>query len=190
VTKAEPIVERASKLQADADALLASSGLVALLKEFGHVTFQGSYLYRLMTVPDIDICVTSPQAGREQARAILLRLIDQRFWNAFFFGDWVQFHHEGFPTGFYIGLKHTFRDKRWKIDIWNLPEVPPDSEAFERAMSSLSHEQRRIILEIKEWRDSAAPKVPSKAIYDAVLHGKACDVSAFQKMMGVGQSGG
>ena len=184
MTNAKDMTEGSAQLQGDADSLLASSGLVPLLKEFGHVTFQGSYLYRLMTVPDIDIYVTSPRAGREQARTILLRLIDQAFWNAFFFGDWVQFHHEGLPTGFYLGLKHTFRDKRWKIDIWNLPEVPLDSVAFNRAMSALSKEQRQVVLQIKEWRDSAAPKVSSKMIYDAVLQGKARDVSSFQKMMG------
>jgi hypothetical protein len=51
-------------------------------------------------------------------------------------------------------------------------------------MSSLSNEQREVVLQIKKWRDIEAPKIPSKMICDAVLQGKACDVSSFKKMMG------
>ena len=173
--------ELCSDLQCDADALLQTSGLIPLLQRYGPVLIQGSYRYRLMTVPDIDLYVIGPYAGRPQAKEILCELIDQGFWNAFLFGDWVQFQHEGFPSGFYVGLKRTFRDRRWKVDIWNLVELPPDVPLFAEAMSSLTDEQRETILQIKHWRDIEARKIPSKLIYDAVLHGETHDVESFKR---------
>ena len=166
--------------------MLAASGLIQCLAQHGIVTVSGSYKYHLMTVPDIDIYITDPRAGRDQGKSIVCDLIDQGFWREFALEDWVQFQHPGFPSGIYIGLKRTFRDRLWKVNIWNVVDIPPDALRIDKAVSGISEDQRTAIVRIKLWRDSNAGKVPSKSIYDAVLEGKANDVESFRRVIGWG----
>ena len=170
-------------LQDDAEALIEESGLITLLETFGKVSVQGSYRYRLMTIPDIDIYVIGPETGRSHAKALLSTLIDQGFWNAFMFGDWVHFDREEFPSGYYIGLKRTFRCRRWKVDIWDLVEEPAGNSEFAERMSHLEDEEREAILNIKRWRDAEGYRIGSKQIYDAVLSGQAKDLLSFKRLI-------
>ncbi|HEX2987278.1 MAG TPA: hypothetical protein VHS06_03810 [Chloroflexota bacterium] len=169
------------ELQQEADAPLAESGLIQLLEKHGNVTIGGSYKYQLMTVSDIDLYVTGTDAGRDQGKRIVCELIDQGFWRGYALEDFVQFPREDFPTGIYIGLKRSFRERFWKVDIWNLPEIPKDVLCLDEAMSQLSDARRIAIMKIKRWRDSNSLKIPSKSIYDAVLLGRACDVESFKR---------
>ena len=178
------LVAIADVLQKDADALLEASGLVQLLASFGRVYRTGSYRYHLMFVPDIDLYVISPDAGKQQATSILNKLIEQGFWNAFLFGDWVQFRHKGFPEGYYVGLKRTFRQRRWKIDIWNLPTVPQELLHYDQWVTDhLSHDKKLLILEIKRWREASGREVPSKLIYDFVLSGRVNSLESFKALL-------
>lgn len=178
------LVAIADAFQKDANALLEISGLVQLLSSFGKVYKTGSYRYHLMFVPDIDLYVINPTAGKHQAWRILNKLIAQGFWNAFLFGDWVQFRHKGFPEGFYVGLKRTFRRKRWKIDIWNLPTVPQELLHYDQwVIDNLSIDKKLLILEIKRWREFSGRQVPSKLIYDLILSGKANSLESFKALL-------
>lgn len=171
------------EIEHDAADLLVTSGLISHLEKFGQVLITGSYLYHLMTVPDIDICIATPHAGLAQAKAIVSDLIDQGFWRGVSFDDFIQFPREDLPSGIYIGLNRRFRDRFWKIDIWLLADISTDV-AFNDVISRLTDEQRRTIMQIKEWRRQAnLLSIPSKSIYDAVLHGYADDVATFQRLV-------
>lgn len=170
-------------MQQDADALLAESELIPRLRKYGHVTVVGSYSYQLMTVRDIDVYVIDSQAGRDQAKDILCDLIDQAYWRSFLFGDWIQFQHDGFPCGIYIGLKRRFRGELWKVDIWNMTDISSDLVSFNDAMSKLTETQRTTIMHIKHWRNSSAQNISSKLIYDAVLQERAHDVESFKLLL-------
>ena len=147
-----------AELQQDAEDLLTESELIPRLEKHGVVTTVGSYRHHLMTVPDIDIDVIDPLAGRDQAKGILCDLIDQGFWRGFSLEDFVQFPFDCFPCGIYIGLKRTFRDRLWKVDIWNLVDIPPPVLSLDAAMSQATRAQRTLIIEIKRWRDCCAPR--------------------------------
>ncbi len=176
---AQDVETQAAALQREAEALLQESELIPRLSAYGAVVVTGSYRYRLMTFADLDLHIVNPQAGKEQAKALLCELIDQGFWRGFMLQDWVQFHHEDLPTGLYFGLKRDYRDRFWKVDIWFLTESPPEQAAFHEAMSRLTPEQRQAILLIKQWRDRDSRNTPSMKIYEAVLSGQAEDVESF-----------
>ncbi len=182
-TELAPDVEtQAAVLQGEADALLQESELLPRLSKYGAVVVTGSYRYRLMTCADLDLHVVNPQAGREQAKALLCELVDQAFWRGFMLQDWVQFHHEDLPTGLYFGLKRDYRDRFWKVDIWLLTESAPEQAAFHEAMSRLTPEPRKAILLLKQWRDQHSRNTPSMKIYEAVLSGQAYDVESFLRL--------
>lgn len=180
----DSLLNQAMSLHRDASALLTKSNLISVLEEFGQIYMTGSFHHGLMTNPDIDLYLTSPHASREQAKEVLNRLIDQGFWNAYFFGDWVRFRVPDLPEGYYIGLKHTFHRKRWKVDIWSLPCVPEEQVQLNRMLeNSLTDTNRLLILEIKQWRDTSKLDISSTLIYEAVLSGRAKDIESFQKMI-------
>jgi hypothetical protein len=177
-------IDRVSdELQRDADALLIASQLIPRLEKHGRVVIQGSYKYRLMTVPDIDLSVLSSRAGRDQAKSIVCDLIDQGFWRAYDLEDFVQFPYEDLPSGIYIGLRRVFRDRLWKVDIWNLVDIPCEVLCLDEAMAGITEAQRTAIMQIKHWRNSTDRKVASRYIYDAVLGGTANDVQSFRRLI-------
>ncbi|HOF88624.1 MAG TPA: hypothetical protein PLZ36_11045 [Armatimonadota bacterium] len=171
------------ELHRDASALLAESALLELLAPYGQVLPTGSYQYRLMAVPDIDLCIVHPQIGRMQAGEIVSTLIDQGFWRGVAYEDFLQFPREDLPAGIYLGLKRSFRGRFWKVDLWCLTDATRDLAVHE-ALAHLTEEQRRTILQIKQWRREANElSMPSMLIYEAVLRGKAHDVSSFLRVL-------
>jgi len=172
-----------NQLHADADALLAESALPDLLAPYGQVQLTGSYRYRLMTVPDIDLHLINPAFDREQVKHLVTDLIAQGFWRGISYEDFVQFPREDLPVGYYIGLKRLILGNFWKIDIWCLTD-PSRNLAFDEAMAHLTPKQCQVILAIKHWRREANKlALPSMLIYEAVLQEKAYDVTSFQRWL-------
>lgn len=75
----EEIAHLSGELRRDTEALLDESGLLRRLEAFGEVVLTGSYRYDLMTVPDVDLCLVSPDAGLRLASDIASALIAQGF---------------------------------------------------------------------------------------------------------------
>lgn len=193
------LIAQADRLHEQATALLEESDLIATLGRFGAVQPTGSFRHRLMLQPDIDLYLINSDAGRRHAKEVLNHLIDQSWWNSYHFGDWVSFRHLQLPEGYYLGLKHTFLELRWKVDIWDLPRIPEQVAAFgEELDAHLRAAGRQPILDLKRFRDTVHLPVSSKQIYDWVLAGTvhsretllavAADVihQRFQRSRGVG----
>ncbi len=175
------IANASPELERDADELLTASELIPCLEKHGQVHITGSYRYHLMTVPDIDINLASPPAGREQAGEIVTELIAQGYWRGIAFEDFRQFPREDLPSGIYLGLKRAFRGRFWKVDVWLLADMARQT-AFDEAMSRLTGEQRNAIMQIKHWRREANMlSFTSRLIYEAVMSGRAWDVASFQQ---------
>lgn len=177
----ESLASESNHWQQTANQLLEQSGLLSFLKQRGEVYFTGSYRYGLIMSADIDLYLIHPKAGKDQSLAILHALIEQEFWNVYMYGDWVQFQSPEMPVGYYVGLKRDFANARWKVDIWNLPEVPPKLREYnEWIMRSLTPEKRELILVIKKANIRQKWDVSSVTIYDAVLTGKVKSVEEFR----------
>jgi hypothetical protein len=178
----ESLLSESIRWQEIAKELLEESRLLPFLKERGEVYFTGSYRYGLLMSPDIDIYILHPQAGKEQTLSMLMALIEQGYWNVYFYGDWVNFRAADMPLGYYIGLKRDFSGARWKVDIWNVPKVESTyleyNEWIER---SLTPATREIILAIKKANIQNKWDLPSITIYNAVLNGKVKTVEELQR---------
>ena len=177
----ESLVSESNRWQETADQLLEQSGLLSFLKHRGEVYFTGSYRYGLILSADIDLYLIHPHAGKEQALAILHALIEQEFWNAYMYGDWVHFRSPSMPVGYYVGLKRDFAEARWKVDIWNAPEVPPQAREYNEWLAcALTPETRELILAIKKANIRQKWDVYGVTIYDAVLTGQVKNVEEFR----------
>ncbi len=175
------LVSESNRWQKTADQLLEQSGLLSFLKQRGEVYFTGSYRYGLIMSADIDLYLLHPQAGKAQAIVLLHALIEQQFWNVYMYGDWVQFRSPSMPVGDYVGLKRDFADARWKVDIWNVPEVPLKSREYNEWLArALTPETRELILAIKKANIRQKWDVSGVTIYDAVLTGTVKNVEEFR----------
>lgn len=177
----ESLLSETIRWQEIAKELLEESTLLSFLKERGEVYFTGSYRYGLLMSADIDIYVLHPQAGKEQTLSMLMALIDQGYWNVYFYGDWVNFRADDMPLGHYIGLKRDFSGARWKVDIWNVSKVESSyleyNEWIERSLTS---EKREIILAIKKANIENKWNLSSVTVYNAVLAGKVSNIEEFR----------
>ncbi|RYE09353.1 MAG: hypothetical protein EOP22_09660 [Hyphomicrobiales bacterium] len=116
--------ETARLLREEAHALLAESGLFALLvQNFAEPTVTGSAGYDLMVWRDIDIHMAVEAERYQDWMAFggkLVRLFDRAgtpLHEAIFLNDWVD--PDPLGAGLYWGLK--FKDGKgdpWKIDLW------------------------------------------------------------------------
>lgn len=155
----------------EADGLLADSRLLDILKSYGKTYFSGSYKYDLMLGPDIDfllVCNT-PEIS---AQNLHKELIKQRFWNGYKFYDWDHFHspkHLEYPQAYYVGTKVTYKENRWKTDIWIVNKFPQnidDSWIIDNAKD----DKKLTILEFKKARNENNINISSYDIYDAVIN--------------------
>jgi hypothetical protein len=178
----ESLVSESNRWRETADQLLEQSGLLSFLQERGEVYYTGSYRYGLIMSADIDLYLLHPRAGKEQALSVLMALIEQGYWNVYFFGDWVKFRASDMPVGYYVGLKRDFAGARWKVDIWNTPQVASASLDYNAWIEqSLTPETREIILAIKKANTQHKWDIPGPTIYDAVLTGKVKTVKEFRR---------
>jgi hypothetical protein len=167
------------QVQVQADALLQESGVVRTLEGYGGVRFTGSYAYSLMVNRDVDIYVINSSTSREAAVEALNTFIRQGFFNACLYYDFVDFTQEGFPYGYYIGLKTPFRGEKWKIDIWFLWQDIPERELLIQDLRALDEGKRAAILEIKRYVAEHELAIASLKIYNAVLREGVSDVHTF-----------
>lgn len=177
----ESLIAESRRWQEIAEELLEESKLLAFLQERGEVYFTGSYRYGLLMSADIDIYILHPQAGKEQTLSMLMALIEQGYWNVYFYGDWVNFRADDMPLGHYIGLKRDYAGARWKVDIWNVPKVESSYLEYNTWIEkSLTTGTREIILAIKKANIQNKWDLPGITIYNAVLTGKVNNVNEFR----------
>lgn len=156
--------------QQEADQLLTESKLLDVLKQHGQPLFTGSYEYQLMANGDIDLYLITKSNTQTVAQKLLQKLVKEGWWNGYMLFDWVNWHRDHFPSGFYVGVKTDFEDHRWKVDIWVLNEFPSEQAKYNQwLLSKLNEENKTLILNLKAARNDNDWPQDSKTIYDAVL---------------------
>jgi len=167
----EDLIASAGRWREDADALLAESGLLDIAAKYGKPELVGSYRYGLMQNGDIDLYVMTEDPSKDGPVQFMNDVIQQCWWNGYLFYDWVHFGKPEFPTGYYVGLKNTFRESRWKVDVWFLTAYPYADHAryLERMETGLTREQRVAILRLKREKTLRRWPLTGTQIYTAVL---------------------
>ncbi|MBU2595290.1 hypothetical protein KJ713_00430 [Patescibacteria group bacterium] len=166
---------KSQKIKRDADKILNDSALLKILKKYGAPKIVGSYDYDLMMNGDIDIHLFVKKLDKEKAVELLNELIEQNYFDKYALDDWVKINDPRLPEGYYIGLKKRISDykKRWKIDIWQLTKDTPGSLKYQKLIKDrLNNDLRKLILELKDLRNSKYPDLPSTTIYSLIFNGK------------------
>jgi hypothetical protein len=164
--------QASNKWKQNAGSLLEDSSLMSLLEKQGKVMPTGAFAYNLMLSPDIDLYMVCEEPEKT-ALNILHSLIEQRYWNGYLFYDWVKFRseaHETFPKAYYVGLNTTYKEARWKADIWVVKQEAYDKMDESWIVKKLNNENKELILQLKNERNSQRPNLSSYEIYDAVLN--------------------
>lgn len=159
-----------------ADAFLQSSKLIEVLEKYGRIEYEGAYAGQVMLDGDIDIKVIREEEFTiDDMFAVLRDLYDacgDDFRSYFLKRDWDDPRiGKQFPFGQYIGLKTYIGDERWKCDIWFITEIEStrDKQKIDISKAKLTEEQRKTILEFKQYRKENGLKVSGQEIYEAVL---------------------
>lgn len=167
------LLKESQVLKNSADSLIDDSGIIQILSNYGRVKTVGSYaLDVILDNADIDFCVVSEQVSKERALDLLNELIWQNYFHGFLFYDFVsKMKRDGFPEGYYIGLKmKSHQGLQWIIDIWFLTDEN-DNKLTEYYKRLLTEKNREIILEFKQYKKLSPhkKKILSIDINDAVL---------------------
>jgi hypothetical protein len=182
---AESLDKVDAALHAEADGLLARTGLKDLLSRAGTVHVSGSYALRLMTWRDLDIYLEAPGMTVSEFFALgsrIAELLDP--WKMFFTNNRGRLDAK-YPPALYWGIRlGDIRKGAWKIDLWAM-----DSDACRLALENceqvaarLTPRSRQAILALKAelWNHPAyRDTITSKTIYDAVLDGGVTDLDGF-----------
>lgn len=182
------LLRRQDELQADARQIVRDLDLLALLAQAGPVVEHGSALTGLMTWPDLDISVTSPNLDPERAYEIMNPLLKHsRTTMVRYTNETGKRSFSGSPQDerlfFMVYYEHS-NSVVWKLDIpfWLYPEPRGDAEYHAQITARLTPETRLAILWLKDlWH--ASPVYPvavgSVDIYDAVLNHEVRTPEAF-----------
>lgn len=176
------LLEESREVKAQADRLIAASGILDIVGIYGDVKIGGSYALDTMLRPDIDIFVIAEKHDYAKVLEVQRRLMETKFFRELDFVNWVEFEdpevmdvHE-----YYFQPWTPFEGVLWKLDISLFtPEYDRSAELtdrFKRLLDAEPDNAKRIaILTIKEaMREGKKYRVgvEGKLIYQAVLdHG-------------------
>ena len=172
----------------EADRLLKETGLIEYLSVFGRVYFAGAYRYGLMMHGDVDIYVIRDDKYLiEEVFDIFKRLyFEDKFRSYFIGGDWDNL--EGgklIANGYYIGLKQKVKGEKWKFDIWFLAQSDfdnlPNKDYFRD--KPMTDEQRKLILECKQYRNIHKLSIGGQAIYELITGGQCNSLEDFKSIL-------
>ena len=152
-----------------------------ILKEFGEVSVGGTYVYKLLNHPDIDLDVINPNLTKEMYVDLCTTLITLPVCSGFKTTDRVHYPHSHIvdrPTGYWLCPEIHFEENTWKLDIWfQIPEWNTgNSNSYEKKLAMLNDEDRISILSLKEELLSKGiygigREFQSVDVYDTVLGG-------------------
>jgi hypothetical protein len=167
------LLKLSNSFHADADVLLKKTELVKKLSKYGEVSVSGSYDLDLMMDGDIDLFIINKKINKQKSIYILNDLISQNDFNGYLYYDWTKRKHEGFPKGYYIGLKTDFKERKWKVDIWLVKEIyKPTEKIMNLIKSNLNEKNKKIILDLKYTAKTNNSNLRSSDIYKKVIYEK------------------
>lgn len=181
-----PLLIEQQRLHTEGTQLLEET-LIPTLKKFGDLHLEGSYVYKLLAHPDIDIAVLNPDVSRELFASLASEILKLPIVSKFRANDKVLFqqtHGINRPTGYWICPLIEINNTTWTIDIWfQKPEwYKPTSPHYQKKLTGLSDEQRITILSLKnELRTVEAYGVgkefQSVDVYEAVVNHNARSIT-------------
>lgn len=164
------LIKISKSLHSDADYLLKKSDLIKKLSKYGKVSITGSYDLDLMMDGDIDIFIINKDINKEKSVSVLKDLINDGYFNGYLYFDWTKRKHEGFPRGYYIGLKTNFKEIKWKVDIWLIDDIyKPTEKLMNFIKLNLNEKNKKIILDLKYKAKTKNLNLRSSDIYLKVL---------------------
>jgi hypothetical protein len=183
----EQLLQRQTRLQAEADLARADLGLDQALSELGRPVLVGSAALGLMVRRDLDITVVAPVLDMNSVwRLGALMATHPRVREVLFRNDTGQWNiGPGYPDGLYLGLRYRSpAGKDWTVDLWFVdePDRQPDLAHLRTLSVQLTPTTRTVILRIKDswWNHpTVQPRVSSHDIYSAVLDGDVRTVDQF-----------
>lgn len=166
----QDLLKLSKKLHTDANSLLKKTDLIQKLSKYGEVLISGSYDLDLMVDGDIDLFVINKKNNKQKSVNILKDLIIQNSFNGYLYYDWTERKHEGFPKGYYIGLKTEFKKRKWKIDIWLVTErFKPTDNFIKFIKERLDTKNKEVILDLKYKSKNNNSNLRSSDVYKKVL---------------------
>lgn len=169
----QDLLKLSKKLHTDANSLLKKTDLIQKLSKYGEVLISGSYDLDLMVDGDIDLFVVNKKFNKQKSVNILKDLIIQNDFNGYLYYDWTKRKHEGFPNGYYIGLKTEFRKRKWKVDVWLVNERFKQTDNLIKFIKeNLNEKNKKIILDLKYKAKTNNLNLRSSDIYKNVLSKK------------------
>jgi len=174
----DTLLQNQETLHTDAVALLEET-LLPLLSKYGKVEVNGSYTYKLLYHPDIDLYIINNNLTKENYVSLCAELLSLDRVSKIRTGDRVNFPQDagnGRPTGYWVSPTIHTADHTWSCDIWmQKPEwVNPKIYRYDNVLANLPDEQRLAILTLKQelitaGRYGVGKEFESVNIYDAVL---------------------
>ncbi len=177
-----PLLQNQNALHNEAS-LLPEQTLLPILEQYGRVSVGGSYSYKLLNYPDLDIDVVSEDVSKDLFAKLSNELIRLDYTSKFKSGDRVNYphtHSEKRPFGYWVSPDINFGDNVWKLDIWlQKPEWHTgDTNRYAEELLTISNEQRIAILSLKEQLIEknlygVGKEFISVDVYEGVLRGGA-----------------
>ena len=157
-------------IKKEADNLLNFCDLLNSFSPCKNVYIRGSYELDLMIAKDIDIYVVDKNIDKDFSIKILNKFIKENKFNGYIYYDYSKVIREGFPRGYYIGLKTFYNSNWWKIDIWLMNKMDKKSDDFMKYIKeNINDNKKKIILKLKHYSQEKKMNIPSYVIYDAVI---------------------
>lgn len=149
-----PLLQKQDALHNEASSLLDTT-LLPALSQYGKVLVGGSYSYKLLNYPDLDIDVVNEDISKDLFAKLCGDLIKLDGTAKFKAGDRVNFPHAHSakrPFGYWVSPSINFGNNVWKIDIWlQKPEWHTgDTNGYEEKLLNINEEKRIAILSLKE----------------------------------------
>ena len=184
-----PLLQQQGLLHSEANMLIQDI-LIPLLSNYGEVKVGGSYSYKLLNYPDLDIDVVTEDISKDKFAELCKKFISLPSVSKFQAADRVNFPHEhpgNRPTGFWLSPKMKFEENIWSIDIWlQKPDwYTGNTNMYMKELLALPEEKRILILTLKDQLRSqkiygVGKGFESIDIYEAVLHN---NVNSFDELL-------
>jgi hypothetical protein len=181
-------VQWSESLRRKATRLIASCGLLKILRKYGQVRAWGSYDANLMMHGDIDFHVVRPNGYtvREVLKAYCEVVLTDRFTKHMLWKCKQKLKNRSGIRGYYTYFEVRWGGKRWKIDVWFLDaaeQAKEDRIELNAMKMHVTPKQRETILAFKELRNRADVEFSSQRIYELVLMNGMTSRTEFKRLL-------
>ncbi len=149
-----PLLQKQDDLHSEATALQEKI-LLPILEKYGTVLVGGSYSYKLLNYPDLDINIINENVAKDMFTKLCTELIALDLTSKFKSADRVNYPHTHSgkrPFGYWLCPRINFVSNIWSIDIWLQKPVwyNGDTNRYKQELTNIETDKRITILSLKE----------------------------------------